>query len=161
MHCACARLSSVTCPTVQPFFPQYLINGTIFEKKKEAIIKYKICNMILNSVRQHNQFITKGNYKVTCFDYKLVILRPILSIVAQDAMHTLGSRRVYIHGIHHLKSFVSKGVTVRRYIIGLCYFCLFCLLYCRIWWFYNYGSYDFPVTTAGTAGNSVTMETWP
>ena len=50
--------------------------------------KYNI--IILNSVRQHNHFITQGNYKATCFDYRLVILRPILSIVSQDAMHTLG-----------------------------------------------------------------------
>jgi hypothetical protein len=28
----------------------------------------------LNSVGQHNHFITQGNYKTTCFDYKLVIL---------------------------------------------------------------------------------------
>jgi len=48
--------------------------------------------MILNSVRQHNHFITQGNYKATCFDYRLVILRPILSIVSQDSMHTLGSQ---------------------------------------------------------------------
>jgi len=34
-----------------------------------------------------------------CFDYRLVILRPILSIVSQDAVHNLGSHRVYIHGI--------------------------------------------------------------
>ena len=46
-------------------------------------------NIILNIVRQHIYFITQGNYKATCFDYKLVILRPILSIVSQDAMHTL------------------------------------------------------------------------
>jgi len=72
-------------------------------------------NIILNSVRQHNHFITQGNYKATCFDYRLVILRPILSIVSQDAMHTLGSHRVYIHGIHQIihgihqiKSFVSE-----------------------------------------------------
>jgi len=57
--------------------------------------QYKI-NIILNSVRQHNHFITQGNYKATCFDYRLVVLRPILSIVSQDAMHTLGSHRVYI-----------------------------------------------------------------
>jgi len=44
---------------------------------------------MLNSVRQHNHFITQGNYKATCFDYRLVILRPILSIVSQDAMHIL------------------------------------------------------------------------
>ena len=68
-------------------------------------------NIILNSVRQHSHFITQGNYKATCFDYRLVILRPILSIVSQDAMHTLGSHRVYINGIHQIKLFVSKGVT--------------------------------------------------
>ena len=58
-------------------------------------------------------FITQGNYKATCFDYRLDIFRPILSIVSQDAMHTLGSHRVYIHGIHQIKSFVSKGVTCK------------------------------------------------
>jgi len=35
------------------------------------------CNIILNSVRQNNHFITQGNYKATCFDYRLVILRSI------------------------------------------------------------------------------------
>ena len=70
-------------------------------------------NIILNSLRQHNQFITQGNYKATCFDYRLVFLRPILSIVSQDAMHTLGSHRVYIHRIHQIKLFVSKGVTCK------------------------------------------------
>jgi len=68
-------------------------------------------NIILNGVRQHSHFITQGNYKATCFDYRLVIHRPILSIVSQVAMHTLGFHRVYIHGIHQIKPFVSKGVT--------------------------------------------------
>jgi len=36
----------------------------------------------LNSVRQHSHFITVGNYKAVCFDYRSVILRPILSIVS-------------------------------------------------------------------------------
>ena len=49
-------------------------------------------NIILNSVRQHNHFITQGNYKATGFDYTLVILRPILSIVSQDAMHKMISQ---------------------------------------------------------------------
>jgi len=72
------------------------------------------CNKLRsNSVHQHNHFITEGNYKATCFDYRLVILRPVLSIVSQDAMHTLGSHRVYIHGIHQIKFFVSKGVTCK------------------------------------------------
>ena len=70
-------------------------------------------NIILNSVRQHNRFITQGNYEATCFDYRLVIFRPILSIVSQDAMYTLGSHRVYIHGIHKIKSFVSMGATCK------------------------------------------------
>ena len=61
-------------------------------------IKSVMNDIILNSVRQHNHFITQGNYKATCFDYRLVNLRPILSIVSQDAMHTLGSHLVYIHG---------------------------------------------------------------
>jgi len=34
-------------------------------------------NLILNTVRQHIHFITQGNYKATCFDYRLVIFRPI------------------------------------------------------------------------------------
>jgi len=67
-------------------------------------------NTILNSVRQHNHFITQGNYKSTCFDYILVIFSLFLSIVSQDAIHTLGSHRVYIHGIHQIRSFFSKGV---------------------------------------------------
>ena len=70
---------------------------------------------MLNSVRQHNHFITQGNYKATCFDYILVILRPILS---QDAMHTLGSHRVYIHGILQINAFVSKGVTCKLCLLG-------------------------------------------
>jgi len=34
-------------------------------------------SIILNSVRQHNHFITQGKYKATCFDYILfnIILR--------------------------------------------------------------------------------------
>jgi hypothetical protein len=72
--------------------------------------------MILNSVRQHNHFITQGNYKATCFDYRLVIFRTILSIVSQDAMHTLGSHRVYIRRIHRIKLFVSKGVTCKLFL---------------------------------------------
>jgi len=34
-----------------------------------------------------------------------------LSFDSQDAMNALGSHRVYIHGIHKIKSFVSEGVT--------------------------------------------------
>jgi len=49
--------------------------------------------IILSSVRQHNHFITQGNYK------SLVILRHILSIVSQGAMHTLGSH--VFHGCKH------------------------------------------------------------
>ena len=79
------------------------IGGRLVHRLREDVSpKYIVyaCNIILNSVRKHNRFITQGNYKVTCFDYRLVILRPILSIVSQDAMHTLGSHRAYIYGIH-------------------------------------------------------------
>jgi len=79
-------------------------------------IVHVIMNITLNSVRKHNHFITQGNYKATCFDCRLVILRPILSIVSQDATHTLGSHRVYIHGIHQIKPFVSKGVTCELFL---------------------------------------------
>ena len=72
----------------------------MFDGTSRCAYKY---NITLNSVRQRYHFITEGNYKATCFDYTLVILRPILSIVSQDAMHTLGSHRVYIHGIHQIK----------------------------------------------------------
>jgi len=41
-------------------------------------LAYLCCNIILNSVHQHNHFITQGSYKATCFDYRLVILRSIL-----------------------------------------------------------------------------------
>jgi len=51
--------------------------------------------MILNSARQHNHFFIQGNYKATCFDYRLVILRPIFSIVSQYAMHAVGSHSVH------------------------------------------------------------------
>ena len=82
----------------------------MFDGTSRCACKY---NITLNSVRQRYHFITQSNYKATCFDNRLVILRSILSIVSQDAMHTLGSHRVYIHGIHQIKSFVSKGVTCK------------------------------------------------
>jgi len=78
-----------------------------------------VFKIILNSVRQHNHFITQGYYNATCFDYRLVILRPILLIVSQDARHNLGSHRVYIHGIHKIKLFVSKGVTCNLHVTPL------------------------------------------
>jgi len=81
--------------------------------KTPIFLKKYILDIILNRVRQRNHFITEGNYKATCFDYRFVILRPILSIVSQDAMHTVGPHRVYIHGIHQIKSFVSKGLTCK------------------------------------------------
>jgi len=55
---------------------------------------YMYIYIIFNSVHLRNHFIIQGNYTATCFDYRLVILRPILSIVSQDAMHTLGSVRM-------------------------------------------------------------------
>jgi len=77
------------------------------------VLTFRYPNITLNSVRQYNHFITEGNYKTTCFDYRLVILRPILSIVSKDAMHTSGSHRVYIPGIPQIKSFVSKDVACK------------------------------------------------
>ena len=52
------------------------LNGEMIQAKVAG--KMKKDYIILNSVRQHNHFITQGNYKATCFDYRLVILRPIL-----------------------------------------------------------------------------------
>jgi len=40
------------------------------------------------------------------FRLDLVILRPVLTIVLPDTVHTLGSHRVYIRGIHLVKKFV-------------------------------------------------------
>jgi len=64
---------------------------TLCECEVLASLRHIYLDIILNSARQHNHFITQGNYRATCFDYRLVILRPTLSIVSQDAMHTLGS----------------------------------------------------------------------
>jgi len=44
------------------------------------IFRYRLISksfIILNSARQHNHFITQGNYKATFFDYGLVIFRTI------------------------------------------------------------------------------------
>jgi len=40
------------------------------------------------------------------FRLDLVILRPILTIVLPDTVHTLGSHRVYIRRIHLVKTVV-------------------------------------------------------
>ena len=56
-------------------------------------------------------------YKATCFDYNLVIFRSILTSVLPDAMHTLGSYRVYIRGIYLVKNVCLKGVMC-KYRIG-------------------------------------------
>ena len=39
------------------------------------------------------------------FQLDLVILRPMLTTVLPDTVHTLGSHRMYIHGIHLVKRF--------------------------------------------------------
>ena len=58
--------------------------------------KFEFCNILLNSVRQHNHFITQGymfrpqgNYKATCFVYRLVILRSILFQLCYKMLCTL------------------------------------------------------------------------
>jgi len=48
-------------------------------------------------------------YKATCFDYNLVIFRPILTVVLPDTMHTLGSHSVYIRGICLIETFVYSA----------------------------------------------------
>jgi len=60
LRCKTLRL----CPIILFFFLM-----------KASLCAYKR-NILLNSTRQHNHFITQGNYKATCFDYRLVILRP-------------------------------------------------------------------------------------
>ena len=81
-----------------PFLPQC-------QRPSFTPIQNNSQNYILNSVRQHIHFITQGNYKAICFDYRLDIFRPILSIMSQNAMQILGFHRVYIYGIHQIKSF--------------------------------------------------------
>ena len=49
----------------------------------------KYFNITLNSVRQHNHFNTEGNYKATCFDYRLVIIRPVLFQLFHKMLCTL------------------------------------------------------------------------
>jgi len=67
--------------------------------------------MILSSVRHHSHFIAGGDYKATCFDYKLDIISVFLSTQSQAAMHNLGSHPACFRGIRKIKSFVSKIVT--------------------------------------------------
>jgi len=40
------------------------------------------------------------------FRLDLVIIRPILTIVLPDTVHTLASHRIYSRGIHLVKTFV-------------------------------------------------------
>ena len=42
-------LSSVAWPTLQFFFPHYLINGTIFGKRKKKVIEHKLCVLIFST----------------------------------------------------------------------------------------------------------------
>jgi hypothetical protein len=49
-QCACTMLSSVAWPAVQ-YFPHYLKNGTIFEKKN---VLYKKCGLILSKTSLWN-----------------------------------------------------------------------------------------------------------
>ena len=108
-------------------------------------LRLRDCNIILNSVRQHNYFITQGKYigymfrlqishlqvyfchlshKMLCKLWDPIVFIPMeyiklnhlsqtvwqmtsglfLSFESQDAMHSLGSHRVYIHGIHKIKT---------------------------------------------------------
>jgi len=44
-----------------------------------SVCKY-VCSIILNSVRQHNYFITQGIYIGYMFRLQIVIFRPIFAI---------------------------------------------------------------------------------
>jgi len=46
------------------------------------------------------------------FRLDLVILRPILTFVLPDTVHTLGSHRVYIRRIHLVKTLSWVGVPI-------------------------------------------------
>jgi len=66
----------------------------------------------------------------------------MLLIVSQDAMQTLGSHPVYIHGIHQIKSFVFKGLRDKRFnllllvmvVVLLLQLLLLLLLLCSVGW---------------------------
>jgi hypothetical protein len=45
MNCACAILPSVAC-TIIPYFPNYLVNGTIFVGGGDKVIEDKMRVMI-------------------------------------------------------------------------------------------------------------------
>jgi len=47
------------------------------------------------------------------FRLDLVILRPILTFVLPDTVHTLGSNHVYIRRIHLVKKLLLKSCEVR------------------------------------------------
>ena len=58
-------------------------------------------NVMLYSVRQHNEFIIKGNTRL-----HVSTITPMLTFVLPDAVHTFRSHRVYIRGIYLIKTFV-------------------------------------------------------
>jgi len=68
----------------------------------------------VNSVRQHNCFITQGNYIGYMFRLLNSHLQAYsLQVKSQDAVHTLGSQRVYISEM--LKpDHLSRKVNVRN-----------------------------------------------
>jgi len=71
---------------VTPLYPQKLaLTSPTGGGRSVGMVRSRTKATEFSLVRQHNHFITQGNYKATCFDYRLVILRPILSIVSQDA----------------------------------------------------------------------------
>ena len=65
MQCACAILISVAWPPLQ-YFPHYLINGTVFEKK---IIEHKMCVLIFCTTFVWN--ISYSKKKWTRYDDRL------------------------------------------------------------------------------------------
>jgi len=71
MQCACAILSSVVCPALQKFFPNYLINGTILEKKSLNIkcvfrIFLKLLSETFFILRRTERDMIKNIYRSSC-----------------------------------------------------------------------------------------------
>jgi len=69
MHCICAILFSHLWPaTLYNIFPHYLINGTIFEKRKKKVIENKTCVLIISKSFAWN--VSHSKKKSARYDHK-------------------------------------------------------------------------------------------